>query len=129
MGKEAKTGTSYLIVQFIESTPFDNNMNGSKYGTYPKMKEINKCKRKIKVKCSPGSQSSSVSANECPLNLSQIPPMSAIISYPFQLPLPPPYPSKYFIPSTGTFDILNAGLLPPEPFTNELLPTMQNVVF
>ena len=55
--------------------------------------------------------------------------MSAVLSCPFQLPLPPPYPSKYFIPSTGTLDILNAGLLPPEPFTNELLPTKQNVLF
>ena len=69
MWKEVKTGTSYLIVQFIERNPFDNNINGSKYGTYPKKKEINNCKRKIKVKCSPGSQSSSGSANKCPLNL------------------------------------------------------------
>ena len=61
--------------------------------------------------------------------MSQILPMSAILFYPFQLPLPPPYPSKYFIPSTGTVDILNAGLLPPEPFTNELLPTKQNLLF
>ena len=46
MWKEAKTGTSYLIVQFIERTPFDSNINDSKYGTHPKKKEINNCKRK-----------------------------------------------------------------------------------
>ena len=46
MWKEAKTGTSYLIVQFIERTPFDSNTNDSKYGTHPKKKETNNCKRK-----------------------------------------------------------------------------------